>query len=45
MTIPNTLGAILAIIALVLAIVLAAVGQLELAVAALVALLAVARLT
>ncbi len=45
MTIPTGLGQVLAIIVLVLSIGLAAVGQLPLVVAALVAALAVARLT
>lgn len=44
MTLPTGLGAVLALVVLVLALVLAAVGQLALPVAGLIAALAVARL-
>ena len=45
MTIPTNLGSIIAIVVLVVAIVLLIVGQLPLTVGALIAALAVARLT
>jgi hypothetical protein len=45
MTIPSGLGAIIAIVVLVLAVVLIVVGQLPLVIGGLIAALAVARLT